>query len=191
MSPDPAHAAETVRILAFGDSLSAGYQLPPDKGFTSQLQQSLRQHGLKVDVINAAVSGDTTASGLARLDWSTPEDIDLVLLELGANDALQGLPVDKAQENLSAMIEAFQKKGLAVALLGMQSPPNMGENYVKAFNSIYPTLAKRYDIPLYPFFLEDVAAQPHLNLEDGIHPTSEGIEIIVRKMTPFVMDILQ
>nr|WP_321461543.1 arylesterase [uncultured Cohaesibacter sp.] len=185
-----ARADSSIRILAFGDSLSAGYQLPAGTGFTDQLEKQLRQSGLDVEVINAAVSGDTTASGLSRLDWSTPDDVDLVLLELGANDALQGLPVEKAKANLAAMIEKFQQKGIRVLLLGMRAPPNMGPDYSRAFDAIYPDLANRYQIPLYPFFLEDVAAQPQLNLQDGIHPNREGIEIIVRKIVPFMTNIL-
>ena len=121
-------AAEPVRILAFGDSLSAGYQLPAGKGFTDQLQKTLSEQGLAVELINAAVSGDTSASGLSRLDWSTPQDIDLVLLELGANDALQGLPVDKTKANLAAMIEKFKSKGAKVALMGMRAPAQYGSS---------------------------------------------------------------
>ena len=185
-----AHATEPKRILAFGDSLSAGYQLPAGAGFTDQLAASLKAEGQSVEVMNAAVSGDTTASGLSRLDWSTPDNVDLVLLELGANDALQGLPVEKAEANLATMIEKFQQKGIKVALMGMRAPPNMGADYVAAFDAIYPALANEYQIPLYPFFLEDVAAQPHLNLEDGIHPTAEGIKVMVNKIAPFVIDIL-
>ena len=184
-------AAEPTRILAFGDSLSAGYQLPDGEGFTGQLQDALDEAGLEVEVVNAAVSGDTTASGLSRLDWSTPEGIDLVLLELGANDALQGLPVDRAKANLASMIEKFRQKGAKVALLGMRAPPNMGKDYVAAFDAIYPELAEHYNVPLYPFFLEDVAGQPALNLADGIHPTTEGISIIVKKVAPFVQDIVK
>ncbi len=183
--------ADTVRILAFGDSLSAGYQLPAGTGFTDRLQEKLNAEGLDAEVINAAVSGDTTASGLSRLDWSTPDDVDLVLLELGANDALQGLPIDKAKANLDAMIEKFQAKDIKVALMGMMAPPNMGADYTAAFDAIYPALAKEHKIPLYPFFLEDVAAQPHLNLEDGMHPNEEGIKIIVAKVAPFIIDILK
>ena len=177
-----------IRILAYGDSLMAGYQLPPHAGFTVQLQKRLDAEGLNTEVVNAAVSGDTTAGGLARLDWSTPNDIDLVLLELGANDALQGLPVDKAKENLAAMIEKFEAKEARVLLVGMRAPPNMGPDYVGAFDSIYPELAATYNLALYPFFLEDVAAQNHLNLRDGIHPNEEGIAIIVEKIAPHVID---
>ena len=184
-------ASETIRILAFGDSLSAGYQLPAGKGFTDQLQKSLTEKGLAVEIVNAAVSGDTSASGLSRLDWSTPDNIDLVLLELGANDALQGLPVDKTKANLAAMIEKFRAKGATVALMGMRAPPNMGKSYVTAFDAIYPALAKDMNVPLLPFFLEGVAADPALNLADGIHPNPQGIEIIVSNVAPFVLNIVK
>ncbi|WP_198662811.1 arylesterase [Cohaesibacter intestini] len=185
------HAAEPMRILAFGDSLSAGYQLPAGKGFTDQLQKSLTEQGLNVEVINAAVSGDTSANGLSRLDWSTPDGIDLVVLELGANDALQGLPVDKTKANLAAMIEKFRAKGAKVALMGMKAPPNMGQTYVSAFDAIYPALAEEMNVPLLPFFLEGVAGDPSLNLADGIHPNPQGIEIIVSNVAPFLLDIVK
>lgn len=186
-----ARAAEPVRILAFGDSLSAGYQLPAGAGFTDQLQKRLDEDGLDVEIINAAVSGDTTANGLSRLDWSTPDDIDLVLLELGANDALQGLPVDKAKANLAAMIEKFQDKGAKVLLIGMRSPPNMGQEYVKAFDAVFPALAQEHDLPFYPFFLQGVAAEPDLNLQDGMHPNEEGIKVIVKNIAPTVIDVVK
>ena len=186
-----ARAADPVQILVFGDSLSAGYQLPQGKGFADQLQKTLTEQKISAEIVNAAVSGDTSASGLSRLDWSTPDGIDLVLLELGANDALQGLPVDRAKANLAAMIEKFQTKGAIVALMGMRAPPNMGKDYVAAFDAIYPALAKQYGLPFYPFFLENVAAEPELNLRDGIHPNEQGIEIIVSNVAPFVIDIVK
>ncbi|WP_321448036.1 arylesterase [uncultured Cohaesibacter sp.] len=185
-----AQAADTTRLLAFGDSLSAGYQLPAGEDFPTQLQQHLKNQGHNVEIVNASVSGDTTASGLSRLDWSTPENIDLVLLELGANDALQGLSIDNAKANLAAMIEKFQQKGIKVALMGMRAPPNMGADYTSAFDAIYPALANEYQIPLYPFFLEDVAAEPDLNLQDGMHPNQKGIQVIVKNIAPFVIDLL-
>ena len=186
-----AAAAEPVRILAFGDSLSAGYQLPADAGFVPQLQKRLDEEGLETEVLNAAVSGDTTSNGLSRLDWSTPENVDLVLLELGANDALQGLSVPRAKENLAEMIKQFRAKDAKVLLLGMRAPPNMGEDYVSEFDAIYPALAKEFDVALVPFFLEDVAGQPQLNLDDGMHPNEEGIRIIVNNVAPSVVDIVK
>ncbi|WP_373236778.1 arylesterase [Cohaesibacter celericrescens] len=184
-------AAEPIKILSFGDSLSAGYQLPSGAGFTDQLQKRLNEEPHAVEVINAAVSGDTTAAGLARLDWSTPDGVDIVLLELGANDALQGLPVDRAKANLAEMIEKFQSRNITVGLIGMQAPPNMGADYVEAFNAIFPALAKQYSVPFYPFFLDGVAAITDLNLSDGMHPNEEGIKIIVKKIAPFVIDIVK
>jgi acyl-CoA thioesterase I len=187
----PAKAQGAVRILAFGDSLSAGYQLPQGAGFTDQLEKSLKRAGLNVEVINAAVSGDTTSSGLNRLDWSTPDHVDLVILELGANDALQGLPPERAKTNLSIMIERFMAKGITVLLAGMQAPPNMGSDYVDRFNAIYPALAEQYGTPLYPFFLDGVAANPDLNLDDGMHPNEKGIAEIVKRIAPLVIRIVK
>ena len=157
----------------------------------SILEQTVQEDAIAAQVINAAVSGDTTATDLSRLDWSTPDGIDLVLLELGANDALQGLPVDKAKANLAAMIEKFQSRNITVGLIGMQAPPNMGTDYVSAFNAIYPALAEKYAVPLYPFFLDGVAAIPELNLNDGMHPNRDGIKIIVKKIAPFVINIVK
>lgn len=189
--PMSVQAAEPVRIVAFGDSLTAGYQLPSGKGFSDQLDAFLKDQDLNVEVSNAGVSGDTTSSGLARLDWSIPDGTDLVILELGANDALQGLPVDQARANLDRIIKRLKERNIAVLLAGMKAPPNMGEAYGTAFDAIYPDLAKKYDVPLYPFFLDGVAAQTGLNLADGIHPNEEGILVIVKKIAPFVADIVK
>ena len=184
-------AAEPIHILVYGDSLSAGYQLPAGAGFADQLEDHLKKEGFAIEITNASVSGDTTANGLSRLDWSTPDKVDLVLLELGANDALQGLPVDAAKANLSRMIEKFQNHGAKVMLMGMRSPPNMGQDYVSAFNAIFPALAKEYKLPFFPFFLENVAARPELNLSDGMHPNQQGIKIIVENVAPHVIDIVK
>lgn len=186
-----AQEAEPVRIVTFGDSLTAGYQLPSGQGFSDQLGALLKEQGLHVEVNNAGVSGDTTSSGLARLDWSIPDGTDLVILELGANDALQGLPVDQAKANLEAMLKRLKERKIAVLLAGMKAPPNMGEAYVARFDAIYPALAEQYDVPLYPFFLDGVAAQSELNLADGIHPNEKGIAVIVKKIAPFVADIVK
>lgn len=187
----PAFGADGLRIVAFGDSLTAGYQLPSGKGFADQLGTFLKDQGLNVEVNNAGVSGDTTSSGLARLDWSIPDGTDLVILELGANDALQGLPVDQAKANLEAMVKRLKERKIAVLLAGMKAPPNMGEAYGVEFDAIYPALAEKYDIPLYPFFLDGVAADTELNLSDGIHPNEDGILVIVKKIAPFVIDIVK
>lgn len=187
----PAVAAEPIRIVAFGDSLTAGYQLPAGKGFADQLDAFLKEQGLDIAVSNAGVSGDTTSTALARLDWSIPDGTDLVILELGGNDALQGLPVGQAKANLEAMIKRLNERKIAVLLAGMKAPPNMGEAYGVAFDAIYPDLASQYNVPLYPFFLDGVAAQTELNLADGIHPNEKGISVIVKKIAPFVTDIVK
>ncbi len=187
----PSKAQNPVSIVTFGDSLSAGYQLPQGHGFSDQLQKKLDEMGLKTQVTNAAVSGDTTATGLSRLDWSIPDGTDLVILELGANDALQGLPLDQTKANLIAMIERLKERKISVLLAGMQAPPNMGKPYVDVFNAIYPDLAKQYQLPFYPFFLDGVAAIPELNLKDGIHPNKEGIAIITNKIAPLVAQLVQ
>lgn len=186
-----AQEGSPVRIVAFGDSLTAGYQLPSGRGFPDQLAAFLKAQGLDAVVSNAGVSGDTTSSGLARLDWSVPDDTDLVILELGANDALQGLPTDQAKSNLEAMIKRLKERKIEILLAGMKAPPNMGEAYVMAFDAIYPDLAEQYGVSLYPFFLDGVAAQSELNLADGIHPNEKGIAVIVKKIAPFVMDIVK
>lgn len=173
-------------IVVFGDSLVAGYQLPPGKGFPERLQAALDDRGITAKINGAGVSGDTTSSGLARLDWSVPDGTDGVILELGANDALRGLPPETTRKNLIAMVERLQARSIKVLLVGMLAPPNMGEDYAKAFNPIYPQLAEEFGLRLYPFFLQGVAADPSLNLEDGIHPNEEGIEVMVKAILPTV-----
>ncbi len=183
--------ARTLQIVVFGDSLSAGYQLPAGAGFPEQLQQALKVQEIDVIIIAAAVSGDTTSGGLARLDWSVPDGIDGVILELGANDALRGLPVELAQENLDAMISRLRQREIGVLLAGMRAPPNMGEDYQQAFDAIYPALAKKHNVPLYPFFLDGVAANPALNLDDGIHPNSAGVKLMVERFLPFALRFIK
>jgi len=189
----PARAAETL-ILGFGDSLMAGYELPQSDSFPARLERHLRtEEGLDVRVENAGVSGDTTTGGRSRLDWvlaGLDRAPDLVILELGANDALRGIDPAITRENLAAMIETIRAAGSRVLLAGMLAPPNMGEDYEAAFNRIYPELAESYDIPLYPFFLDGVAAEPALNLDDGIHPNAEGIGVMVERMTPHILRAL-
>lgn len=177
--------AETRNVVVVGDSLVAGYGLAPGEAFPEQLQLLANEAGLDVAIENAGVSGDTTSGGLARLDWSVPDETDVVILELGANDALRGLPPAVTRSNLEAMIERLKDRDIAVILAGMQAPPNMGEAYEQAFNRIYPELAKAHDIALYPFFLDGVAAEKSLNQADGIHPTAEGIRIIAERFLPF------
>lgn len=192
VAPTKAASDDTpIKIITFGDSLSAGYQLAQGQGFSDQLQKALDESGAKTKIVNAAVSGDTTSTGLARLDWSIPDDTDLVILELGANDALQGLPLDRTKANLEAMIKRLQERNIAILLAGMRAPPNMGPDYVGEFDAIYPKLAKSFNIPLYPFFLEGIAANPALNLKDGIHPNEQGIAVLVKNIAPYVLSIVK
>lgn len=182
----PQVRAEPVSIVAFGDSLTAGYGLDPGQAFPEQLERALRRRGLDVTVANAGVSGDTASNGLARLEWSVPADADLVIVELGANDALRGIDPTITRQALSAIVAKLQGRGQGVLLAGMLAPRNMGDRFAAEFNAIYPDLAAEYGVPLYPFFLEGVAANRSLNLPDGIHPTAEGIAKIVDAMLPQV-----
>jgi acyl-CoA thioesterase-1 len=181
-------------VLAFGDSLTAGYQLGPDESFPAQLQTSLRRQGVKVRVHNAGVSGDTSKAGRARLTWvlgGLKTKPDLVILALGANDALQGLDPNSTRANMDAMLFELKKRNIPVLLVGMLAPRNLGRDYARTFDSLYPELAKRYQVPLYPFFLDGVALNPKLNLSDGIHPNKEGIAAIVKRMLPSIRTILR
>lgn len=185
-----AKAAEPTTIVGFGDSLMAGYQLPSSDAFPSKLQAALQGRGHEVSVINAGVSGDTTSGGLARLDWSVPDEADLVVLELGANDALRGIQPNLTQANLEAMITRLKQRGIAIVLVGMLAPPNMGPDYERAFNAIYPQLAEEHDLPFYPFFLEGVAATPGLLLSDGMHPNPEGVDKMVTGILPLIETVI-
>lgn len=176
--------AETFKIVGFGDSLTAGFGLGPGQGFTDRLQAALKAKGHDVAVANAGVSGDTTSGGLARLDWSVPDGTRLVILELGANDMLRGVSPDIAEKNLDAMLAKLKERKIAVLLAGMRAAPNLGAGYQKAFDAIYPRLAAKYDVPLYPFFLEGVAGHPDLQLEDGLHPNPKGVDVIVERILP-------
>ena len=164
----------------------AGYQLGPGEGFTGQLEAALRKAGHDVTVANAGVSGDTTSGGLSRLDWSVPDDADLVILELGANDAMRGIDPALTRSNLDAMISRLKERGIAVLLAGMLAPPNMGDAYAGQFNAIYPDLAKEHGIILHPFFLDGVAAGQDLLLEDGMHPNPQGVAVMVGNIMPAV-----
>lgn len=179
------------RIVVIGDSLSAGYGLPGADAFPAKLEVALRNRGHEVRVENAGVSGDTTAGGRARLAWAIGNDPDAVIVELGANDALRGLDPAKAYDNLSAMLDTLAQQNIPVLLAGMQSPPNMGEDYARDFNAIYPRLAESHDAILYPFFLEGVAGNPALNQDDGIHPTADGVDVIVSNIMPAVEELLK
>ncbi|KZL17030.1 Arylesterase precursor [Pseudovibrio axinellae] len=178
--------SKPVKLVALGDSLTAGYQLPPEDAFPVKLEKALQEKGYNVTVVNAGVSGDTTSGGLSRLDWSVGDDVDGVILELGANDALRGLDPSSTRKNLDTMLERLGTRGIPVLIAGMQAPPNMGSEFGQEFNALYGELAERHGVLFYPFFLDGVAAQPELNLGDGIHPTGEGVSIIVEKILPSV-----
>jgi acyl-CoA thioesterase-1 len=183
----PAPAAEPIRILALGDSLTAGYGLDPADGFVAQLQQALAAAGIAAKVIDGGVSGDTTAGGLARLDWALADDPQLVILELGANDGLRGLDPKSTETNLDAILTRLAVHRRTILLAGMRAPPNLGKEYADAFDAIYPALARQHGVALYPFFLDGVAADPRLNQDDGIHPNAAGVKIIVGHMLPYVL----
>jgi acyl-CoA thioesterase-1 len=179
-------AANPVAITVLGDSLTAGYGLPQNEAFPTRLEAALKTKGHDVRVINAGVSGDTSAGGLSRLDWSLAEKPDLVIVELGANDALRGIDPKSTEANLDAILAKVKQSGAKILLAGMLAPPNYGRDYDEAFKSIYPRLAAKYDVPLYPFFLDGVAADPKLNQADGMHPNAEGVEVVVQRILPYV-----
>ncbi len=179
-------AAEPKTVLALGDSLTAGLGVEPQEAFPAQLEKALKARGHDTVVVNGGVSGDTAADGLARLDWSLTDDVDAVIIELGANDALRGLDPKQAEAALDAIIGKLQAKNLPVFLAGMRAPPNLGPDYATAFDGMYARLAESHGVPLYPFFLEGVAAQPNLNQADGMHPTAAGVGIIIQRMMPVI-----
>jgi acyl-CoA thioesterase I len=183
--------AQPLRILAFGDSLTAGLGLPAGDEFPAQLERRLRADGFDVRLINAGVSGDTTMGGLARLDFSLGEGADLVILELGANDMLRGLPPRAARENLGEMIDTIEARGAAVVLAGMSATANFGAAYKAQFDAIYPDLAQERGLPLYPFFLAGVAGDPTLTLPDGLHPNAAGVARIVAGVAPLIEESLK
>jgi acyl-CoA thioesterase I len=173
-----------VRIVALGDSLTAGYGLPRDAAFPARLEAALKARGRAVEIANAGVSGDTASGGLARLDWSVPEGTDAVIVELGANDALRGVDPALTRSALEAILRRLQERRIAVLLTGMRAPPNMGSDYVRTFDAIFPALAAAHDVVFDPFFLDGVAADRALNQPDGLHPTAGGVEAIVRRILP-------
>ena len=183
-------AAEPVRILALGDSLTAGYGLARPASFPARLEAALGAGGSVVEVINAGVSGDTTAGGLARLEWALADKPDAVILELGANDGLRGLEPASTFANLDAMLRRLRAAGVAVLLAGMKAPPNLGAEYGAEFDAIFPRLAKKHGVALYPFFLAGVAARPELNQVDGIHPNAEGVAVIIERILPDVKALI-
>ncbi|MET3856527.1 arylesterase [Rhizobium sp. OAE497] len=183
--------AATLNLVGFGDSLMAGYQLPPGDGFPEKLQAALKAKGEDVAITNAGVSGDTSTGGLARIDWSVPDGTNGVILELGANDALRGIPPEETEKNLDAMIIRLKERGIPVLLAGMIAPPNMGADYAARFNPIYEKLAQKHQVPLYAFFLDGVVMDASLKLEDGMHPNSKGVDVMVQKMEPAVTNFIR
>jgi len=183
--------AEPFRIVGFGDSLMAGYQLSPGDSFPEKLEAALRARGHDVTVANAGVSGDTTGDGLSRLDWSVPDDTDLVILELGANDMLRGIDPATAEKNLNEIITRLEERGIKILLIGMYAAPNLGPDYKQAFDSIYPRLAEKYNLPLVPFFLDGVVGNASLQLQDGMHPNAEGVDLMVKNVLPAVEPLVE
>ncbi|MDP3897386.1 MAG: arylesterase [Mesorhizobium sp.] len=181
-----AASADTFRIVGFGDSLMAGYQLGPDEAFPQRLEAALKARGHDVSVANAGVSGDTSSGGLSRLDWSVPDGTDLVILELGANDMLRGLPPEITRKNLDAMIASLKARGIDVLLAGMLAAPNLGAEFASQFNSIFPDLAAKHGVALYPFFLDGVAADRAYLLEDGMHPNARGVQRMAERALPVI-----
>lgn len=182
---NPATAAEKT-LLVLGDSLTAGYGLPAKDSFPAQLEAALRAKGHDIKVINGGVSGDTTAGGLARLDWLMAETPDFAIVALGANDGLRALDPARSKESLDAIIKKLKGKGVPVLLAGMLAPPNLGKEYGDDFNAIFPALAEKHDVAFYPFFLDGVAAEQSLNQADGIHPNARGVAVMVERMLPMI-----
>jgi acyl-CoA thioesterase-1 len=185
-----AAADEPMTIVALGDSLTAGFRLAAQDAFPAKLQAALAAKGIAATVVNAGVSGDTTSGGLARLAWSVPDGTAAVILELGANDALRGLDPAVPRAALDTMLRQLKARGIAVLLCGMLSPPNLGADYARGFNAIYPDLAKTYDAVFYPFFLEGVVSNRKLNQGDGLHPTAAGVDVIVANIMPKVEELI-
>lgn len=186
-----ADTTRPLRIVVLGDSLVAGFNISQRDAFPAQLERALKAKGHAVEVINAGVSGDTTAAGLDRLQWAVPEKTDAVILELGANDALRGLSPAQAKSNLDKIVNALKAGGSEVLLAGMVAPRNLGPEYVQAFDTMYPDLAKTYDLLLYPFFLEGIALDGKLNLPDGLHPNPKGVAEITRRILPTVEQLIE
>ena len=184
-------AAEPLRIVVLGDSLVAGFRLQPSDAFPAQLERALKARGHAVEIVNAGVSGDTTAAGLARMRWAVPEKTTAVILELGANDALRGLDPSQARSNLEKIISTLKADGTEVLLAGMMAPRNLGQDYVRQFDAIYPELARKYDLILYPFFLDGVAMNARFNLDDGLHPNARGVTEITNKILPAVEQLIE
>jgi acyl-CoA thioesterase-1 len=182
---------QPIRILAFGASIVAGYGLGAADSLPAQLEQALKAHGVDATVIDAGVSGDTSAGGLARLDWSLADNPDLVIVDLGGNDALRAIDPKTTEANLDAIVSRLKAQKRGVLIAGMLAPPNLGADYAAAFNAVFPAVAARHDVTLYPFLLDGVVADPALNQADGIHPNAAGVKVIVERMLPFVLQAIQ
>lgn len=182
--------ARTLTLLALGDSLTAGYGLQPSDAFPVKLEAALRARGHDVKVINAGIAGDTALDGASRLDWALAEPVDAVIVEFGANDALRGLPVPQAEQALDNALSRLAERKLPVLLAGMRAPPNLGPEYQAAFDGMYPRLAEKHGVLLYPFFLDGAAADPKLNQADGMHPNPAGVDVIVARILPSVEQLL-
>lgn len=181
---------EPIRIVAFGDSLTAGYGLKPSEAFPAQLERALKAKGYKIEVINAGVSGDTTAAGLQRFDWAFPDNADAAIVALGANDALRGINPDEARRNLDEILNRLDARGIPVLIAGMRSPRNWGDDYVRKFDAIFPELAEKHKALLYPFLIEKVVLRPDLNLDDGMHPNAKGVAAVVEDILPEVEKLI-
>ncbi len=182
--------AKPITILALGDSLTAGYGLAEEESFPSRLEDALQAGGHDVRVINAGVSGDTAQAGLSRLDWALTEEVQALIVELGANDVLRGLDPGQAETALDAILAEAAERQLPVLLAGMRAPPNLGPGYAERFDSIYPRLAEKYQALLYPFFLDGVVTDPSLNQADGLHPNGKGVDVVVSRILPSVIQLL-
>jgi acyl-CoA thioesterase-1 len=186
-----ARAQERRRLLVLGDSLTAGYGLPKNQAFPARLEAALRAAGVDVNVIDAGVSGDTSAGGLARLDWALGNPSPgYAIVELGANDGLRGLPPAAMEQNLDAIVTRLKDRGVRVLLTGMRAPPNLGRDYVAEYEAVFPRLARKHETVLYPFFLDGIATDPALNQGDGLHPNAAGVDEIVRRILPAVRQLL-
>lgn len=185
-----ASAAPPIHIVALGDSLTAGYGLPDKDGFVPKLKAALAQNGIAADVVNGGVSGDTAADGLARLDWSVPQGTHAVIVELGANDMLRGIAPDVTRAALDSILQRLMQRHISVLLCGMRAAPNLGIDYAQVFERIYPDLAAKYGALLYPFFLDGVAGNLMLEQQDGLHPNSAGVAVIVARILPQVKELV-
>lgn len=190
LAASPRAQAAEARILALGDSLTAGYGLPAAQGFTAKLDAALKAKGIAATVINGGVSGDTSAGGLGRIDWMLADKPTHAIVELGANDGLRGLDAGQMEKNLDAVLTKLKAAGVKVLLTGMRAPPNFGTAYTQSFDAVFPRLAERHKVAFYPFFLDGVAANPQLNQADGIHPNEAGVNTVIERILPSVLSLL-